>query len=169
AFRGTAKPLQLPGSGAGSPGLRAARETEDGGSDRDPSPQHGTLPSVVRRVRESWRRLRGCGEESRGGGKLQTIAGAALRSGEQQRGEARPAPGKRQGRSPRFGQIPIRHLVEVRRHASARFFLDRAGPWLLRAEVENNLILGICGTLAAATPLPAPATPAVTAADAPYF
>jgi predicted GNAT family acetyltransferase len=59
--------------------------------------------------------------------------------------------------------------VEVRRHASARFFLDRAGSWLLRAEVENNLILGICGTLAAATPPSAPATPAAGAADAPHF
>ena len=48
----------------------------------------------------------------------------------------------------------------VRRHASASSFLERAGPWLLRAEVEHNLILGICSGLGAA---------ASAAAEPPYF
>jgi hypothetical protein len=57
----------------------------------------------------------------------------------------------------------------VRRHSSAPAFLERAGEWLLRAEVENNLILGICGGLGvAATAAPATAT-AAAPADAPYF
>ena len=37
----------------------------------------------------------------------------------------------------------------VRRHADAPGFLERARPWLLRAEAENNLILGIAGRLVA--------------------
>ena len=59
--------------------------------------------------------------------------------------------------------------MEVRRYADPRSFLDRAGPWLLRAEVENNLILGICGGLGTTAPPPAPVAPGVAAADAPYF
>jgi len=63
----------------------------------------------------------------------------------------------------------------VRRHESAASFLERAGPWLLSAEVENNLILGICGSLraAASRAQSSPAHPSPTqsspAADAPYF
>ena len=37
--------------------------------------------------------------------------------------------------------------MKVHRHATALSFLERARPWLLDAEVENNLILGICGAL----------------------
>lgn len=37
----------------------------------------------------------------------------------------------------------------VRRHESAEAFLDRAEPWLLRAEAEHNLLLGIAARLAA--------------------
>jgi predicted GNAT family acetyltransferase len=40
-------------------------------------------------------------------------------------------------------------IWSVQRHANAHAFLDRAGPWLLRAEAENNLILGIAAALAA--------------------
>jgi predicted GNAT family acetyltransferase len=35
------------------------------------------------------------------------------------------------------------------RHSGAEAFLLRAGPWLLRAEAENNLILGIARAIAA--------------------
>ena len=39
----------------------------------------------------------------------------------------------------------------VRRFESAKEFLDRAGPFLLQAEAENNLILGLVGDMAAGT------------------
>lgn len=38
--------------------------------------------------------------------------------------------------------------MELLRHRDARSFLDVAEPWLMRAEVENNLILSIAGALA---------------------
>ena len=40
-------------------------------------------------------------------------------------------------------------------HATARRFLDRAGPWLLRSEAEHSLVLGIAGRLADAAGPPA--------------
>jgi len=42
--------------------------------------------------------------------------------------------------------------MKARRHADPGSFLERARPWLLRAEVEHNLILGICGGLDATPP-----------------
>ena len=35
----------------------------------------------------------------------------------------------------------------IRRFSDAKAFLDRAGPWLLRAEAEHNLLLGIADQL----------------------
>ena len=40
----------------------------------------------------------------------------------------------------------------VRTYDSAAAFLDRAGPWLLQAEAEHSLVLGIAGRLAGAVP-----------------
>ena len=40
-------------------------------------------------------------------------------------------------------------------HVSARAFLDRAQPWLLRREAEHNLLLGIAERLTAYDELPA--------------
>ncbi len=37
--------------------------------------------------------------------------------------------------------------MTVQRHRSARAFLDRAQPWLVRAEVENGLVLGLARAL----------------------
>jgi len=37
--------------------------------------------------------------------------------------------------------------MQVSRHPDATSFLLRARPWLMRAEIENNLILGICDHL----------------------
>ena len=37
--------------------------------------------------------------------------------------------------------------MTVQRHRSARAFLDRAQPWLVRAEVENGLVLGLARQL----------------------
>ena len=51
--------------------------------------------------------------------------------------------------------------MKVHRHADPLSFLERAGPFLMRAEVENNLILGICGGLGASPP--------AVGAQAPYF
>lgn len=50
--------------------------------------------------------------------------------------------------------------MRAHRHPDPPTFLERASPWLLRAEVENNLIIGICSGLSA--------TPA-TGAEAPYL
>ena len=41
-------------------------------------------------------------------------------------------------------------------HNSARSFLDRAGPWLLRSEAEHALILGLATGLASGAARPAP-------------
>jgi predicted GNAT family acetyltransferase len=41
--------------------------------------------------------------------------------------------------------------MRLQRHDTAREFLHSAGPFLLRAEAENNLILGLVGDMAAGT------------------
>src|SRR5262245_58212582 len=43
-------------------------------------------------------------------------------------------------------------MLQVTRHSNARSFLDRAEAWLMRTEVENNLILGIAAALARKPP-----------------
>lgn len=60
------------------------------------------------------------------------------------------------------------------RHATSRAFLDRAEPWLLLREAENNLVLGVAGSLARAAassslgpPPSAPGEP--DSASSPYF
>ena len=51
-------------------------------------------------------------------------------------------------------------------HATAREFLDRAGPWLLRSEAEHSLVLGVAGALAEApAPPPSPAPLLATVED----
>ena len=45
------------------------------------------------------------------------------------------------------------------RHSGPRAFFDRAEPWLLRREAENNLALGLASSLAGARPPPDPASP----------
>ena len=44
------------------------------------------------------------------------------------------------------------------RHSGPRAFLDRAEPWLLQREAENNLALGVAASLVGARP-PAPSAP----------
>ena len=48
-------------------------------------------------------------------------------------------------------------MLTIETYDAARPFLDRAGPWLLRAEAEHSLVLGLAARLAAA---PAPPDPA---------
>ncbi len=62
------------------------------------------------------------------------------------------------------------------RHSGPRAFLDRAEPWLLRREAENNLALGVAASLvgarpAAVSPRAAPASvpPAASSASPLYF
>lgn len=50
-------------------------------------------------------------------------------------------------------------------HADPRAFLDRAEPWLLRREAENNLPLGVAASLVAARPAAASSGPAVASSD----
>ena len=45
------------------------------------------------------------------------------------------------------------------RHSGPRAFLERAEPWLLRREAENNLALGVAGSLVGVRPPSAPASP----------
>lgn len=48
----------------------------------------------------------------------------------------------------------------VVRHADPRAFLDRAEPWLLQREAENNLPLGVAASLVGARPAAASSRPA---------
>lgn len=50
--------------------------------------------------------------------------------------------------------MPHRVPATLVTHASARAFLDRAGPWLLQREAEHNLLLGIAHRLAEKERLP---------------
>ena len=52
------------------------------------------------------------------------------------------------------------------RHSGPRTFLDRAEPWLLRREAENNLALGVAASLAGERPAPV-STHAAPAPDPP--
>jgi len=51
--------------------------------------------------------------------------------------------------------------LRVVRHADPRAFLDRAEPWLLQREAENNLPLGVAASLVVARPAAASSGPAV--------
>lgn len=62
------------------------------------------------------------------------------------------------------------------RHSGPRTFLDRAEPWLLRREAENNLALGVAASLAGVRPAPvsphaapAPDPPPPAPASSTYF
>ena len=46
--------------------------------------------------------------------------------------------------------------IKVHRHPDASSFLRRAEAWLLRSEVENNIILGLCGPFGPAASDPPP-------------
>ncbi len=52
--------------------------------------------------------------------------------------------------------------LRVVRHADPRAFLDRAEPWLLQREAENNLPLGVAASLVRARPGAASSHPACT-------
>jgi len=61
---------------------------------------------------------------------------------------------------PRFAKIGPAHgsarevAMRVERYRDAGAFLDAAGPWLLRTEVENNVMIGIARSLADGSRLP---------------
>ncbi len=48
-------------------------------------------------------------------------------------------------------------MPAIETYDAARPFLDRAGPWLLHAEAEHSLVLGVAARLAAAPAAPGPA------------
>ncbi|MDE2980094.1 MAG: GNAT family N-acetyltransferase [Gemmatimonadota bacterium] len=56
--------------------------------------------------------------------------------------------------------------LRVVRHADPRAFLDRAEPWLLQREAENNLPLGVAASLVGARPASSPGPAAASAHSA---